>query len=211
MSALLLLSWLLIMLCKILWIAATRLRWTWTGLDCLKLRSPRTIWAQNRNHMIEVTIQSCPLCTSGNQISPLFHKGCCGIPLDRIVCGQLSMLYPGQPSLLRCYCSCGPASWSRATYVTSPCAHCWLQARVFSFKLELWSMAAAAQDGRTDGPHKNPIQPSRGCTVLYVRCAESTVGRWGNAVALPVCYSDFFPTLVFGLRASYCCNYFMVC
>jgi hypothetical protein len=44
--------------------------------------------------MTEVTIQSCPLCTSGNQISPLFHKGCCGIPLGRIVSGQLSMLYP---------------------------------------------------------------------------------------------------------------------
>lgn len=59
-----------------------------------------------------------------------------------------------------------------------------IEARVFSFKLELWSMAAAAQDGRTDGPHKNPIQPSRGCTVLYVRCAESTVGRCRTPVGI---------------------------
>lgn len=200
---------LLMMLCKILWIAVTRLRRTWTGLSqASKPTDPMSTEQEPHDrgnhsklsfvHIWESNLPTLPQRLLRNSVRPYRFW-------------SVVHAIPGQPSLLRCYCSCGPASWPRATYVTSPCAHCWLQARVFSFKLELWSMAAAAQDGRTDGPHKNPIQPSRGCTVLYVRCAESTVGRWGNAVALPVCYSDFFPTLVFGLRASYCCNYFMVC
>ena len=84
--------------------------------------------------------------------------------------------------LLQCYYSCGPGSWSRATYVTSPCVHCFLQAW---FSLLSRSMATAEVGWTTRDVFLWKVQRwQESSPRVAVRVQKHF--RWGKTVAWPL-------------------------
>jgi hypothetical protein len=80
------------------------------------------------------------------------------------------------------YYSCGPGSWSRATYVTSPCVHCLLQAW---FSLLSRSMATAEVGWTTRDVFLWKVQRwQESSPRVAVRMQKHF--KWGKTVAWPL-------------------------